>query len=192
MSFLQAPRVLAIIKKDPGPIPELKEPRGSIEAPSPDRIILSTALILAFIVLFLGRLLRGKPMNPPPLPEPIDATFRRQMANLTLLGNSPEAAAAASRAVRRYVQATYALGPGELTAWELCEQFRLQPGVDEVLHASLFDFLKECEVSRFAPDGAAGGTFEPVPRALEFFERLQTTRMPMIPVTKEPTEVVAS
>jgi hypothetical protein len=145
----------AAIKKDEGPIPDLRPPRGSIPFQVPERTILQSVVVLAFLALAAGRLLHRRHAAPPPLViPPIELALR------DLDAIPPDAGECniqqISEIVRRYIREVFLPGTDGATTSEICEAYAAHPQADAESSAALHGFLSGCDLHRFAPRLSAG------------------------------------
>jgi hypothetical protein len=164
--------LLAAIKKDPGPIPELKPPQGAIPFDLPEHLIFGGLLAVAVLTLVIGRIVqlrRPRVLPPPELPI---AIARRELAAVT--NDAP--LAACTGIVRRYVLAAFHLGPEGLTGEEVCAAYAGHPAADEDSLAALREFLIGSDLTRFAPISGEESAKDCVCRAFVVLELLEARR----------------
>jgi hypothetical protein len=139
----------AAIKKDEGPIPDLRPPRSSIRFEMPEKAILQGAVALAFLTLIAGRLLHRRPPPPPLVLAPIDTALTELDALPPDAG--PAAIEQLSGIIRRYVREAFLTEPEGATTAELCEAYAAHPQADAESSNALEAFLCACDLERFAP-----------------------------------------
>jgi hypothetical protein len=146
-----APTIFAAIKKDPGPIPDLKPPRDPIAVDVPEKVILAGMILLGFGVLILGRLFHRPRVIAPLPPEHPAAAARRVLAQIQPDSPLSFAAAEAARAVRGYLRAAFSLGEEELTTKEISDRFEAHHLANPSVAAEVHEFLRECDAAQFGP-----------------------------------------
>lgn len=162
----------AAIKKDEGPIPDLRPPKGRIAFDTPETAILNGAVLFAFVVLVIGRIIHArKPVPPKPVEPPIVLARRALEA-----ANGPTIIADCEQIVRRYVFNAFGAGWEGATSNELCANFASDPRVDGDTHAAFAAFLGECDLARFAAHETERIAATCVSRALALVEQLEARR----------------
>jgi hypothetical protein len=164
--------LLAALKKDPGPIPELKPPQGAIPFDLPEHLIFGGLLGVAVLMLVIGRIVqlrRPRVLPPPELPI---AVARRELAAVT--NDAP--LATCTGIVRRYVLAAFDLGPEGLTGEEVCAAYAGHPAADEDSLGVLRDFLAGSDLQRFAPICGEENAKDCICRAFVVLELLEARR----------------
>lgn len=133
-------------------IPPLQPPRGELPPGFWEQygswLWLGGAVLVAAAGIVVWRLTRPSP--PPVIPPP--ATEARQA--LEPLHALPETGAVLSRVsqvLRHYFSLTFGLPPAERTTSEFCRALADLPQVGAELPAKVSDFLRECDLRKFAP-----------------------------------------
>jgi hypothetical protein len=180
--------VVAGIKKDPGPIPDLHPPRNEIAVDLPEKAILIGILAVAFAVLILGRVFRRTPMISSLPPEHPASIARHALAGLTPNSTPQAVATTCAQALRDYTRTAFALGDEALTTSEFCARFATHPLADSNSTQALQTFLTDCERAQFAP---ASAQLDPqtVERAHAMIELLEHQRTPSV---AQPVSPVAT
>jgi len=145
--------VIAGIKADPGPIPDLKPPQGEIAPELPERAILGAVIGLAFFVLFLGRIFHRPKVSAAVPPEHPASAIRRVLSEIPPDSAPGFVATQVAHAMRDYLRATFGLGEEELTTLELAERFGTHRLASLDLAERVQEFLRECDIAQFAPAG---------------------------------------
>jgi hypothetical protein len=169
--------MLAAIKKDPGPIPDLKPPQGAIPFELPEHLVFGSLLAVAVLSLVIGRLVQLRRPRVEPPPEPAIARARRELTAVT--EDAP--LAACTGIVRRYVLAAFDLGPDGLTGEEVCAAYAGHPAANEDSLGALRDFLVGSDLARFAPDVGGASAKDCVCRAFVVLELLEARRRAALP-----------
>lgn len=173
---------LAAIKKSEGPIPDLRPAKGHITFDVPESAILNGALIFAFAVLIIGRVIQSRRPLPPRQVEPPIVLARRALESAC----GPTIVADCEQIVRRYLFKAFGIGPEGATASELCAAFAAHPSVSADSLAALRGYLAGNELARFAPHDAPDITTACVEQALELVGQLEARRIcaepPPLPV----------
>jgi len=163
---------LGAIKKDPGPIPDLKPPHGTIPFDLPEHLVFNGALIVAILALVVGRIVQLRRPRVVPPPELPIAIARRELAVVT--DEAP--LAACTQIVRRYALAAFDLGPEGLTSEEVSARYAEHPAADEDSFKVLRDFLSGSDLARFAPIATEENAKDCVCRAFVVLEILESRR----------------
>lgn len=167
--------VLAAIKKAEGPIPDLRPPKDHIAIDIPEAAILNGAILLAFLVLIVGRIVQLRKPLPPPVVEPPASVARRALQGV----GGPNLIADCAHIVRRYLHDQFGVGPEGATTRELCAAYALHPASQTDALAALTAYLSESDLALFAPAEAPFAE-TCVSRALEVIDRLEV-RSPVMP-----------
>jgi len=177
MSRLDSLTFVAAIKKDPGPIPELKPPSGEIAFDLPEKAILGGVIFLGFAVLLLGRLLRRPRVIQPLPPEHPASAARRMLAQIATDAPPAIAAAEAAHAIRSYLRAAFGLGEEELTTAEISARFTTHQLADPNAASVVHEFLRDCDAAQFSPENVE--TLAGLPaRAFKLIDDLEGRRTP--------------
>jgi hypothetical protein len=163
---------LGAIKKDPGPIPDLKPAHGKIPFDVPEHLVFNAALVVALLALVIGRIVQLRRPRIVPPPEPPIAIARRELATVT--DDAP--LAACTQIVRRYTLAAFDLGPEGRTSEEVCAQFAEHPAADEDSLGALRDFLTGSDLARFAPITAEMNAQECIGKTTAILAMLEARR----------------
>jgi hypothetical protein len=180
----------AAIKKDEGPIPDLRPPKKTIPFDLPEGAIFLGTLAFAFGALVLGRVFRRNVLPPPLPPEPPAVWSRRALGQVNLDAPAADALAEISQIVRRYVRSAFHLGPDAATTAEICANFAAHPQADNESGVALREFLAASDVAQFAPAHAAPTAKETAEKALSLIEQLDArfsvVRPPPLPENLAP------
>jgi hypothetical protein len=167
--------LIAAIKADPGPIPDLKPPKKELGAELPEQAILGAVVCLAFAVLLLGRVFHKPKVIAPVPPEHPAAAVRRVLAEMGPNSSPAAAAAELAHAFRNYLRVAYGLGEEELTTLELSDRFGAHRLSGDGTAEAVGQFLRECNVLQFAPPGDT--PLEPLTtRAFSLLDELERQR----------------
>lgn len=176
--------LIAGIKVDPGPIPDLKPPKRELGAELPERGVMAAVIFLAFAILMLGRWLHRPKVAASVPPEHPASAVRRALSEI--VPNDPPATTAAkiAYAFRNYLRASFGLGEEELTALELSDRFGAHRLASEEATTKVRQFLRDCNSVQFAPSSDAS-LVSLVERAWPLIDELEQQRMP--PVAAPPS-----
>lgn len=167
--------VLGAIKKAEGPIPDLRPPKGHIAVDLPEAAILNGAILLAFLMLIVGRIVQLRKPVPPPVMEPPASVARRALQ----AAGGPNVITDCAQIVRCYLHDKFGIGPKGATTRELCAAYALHPAAQIAALAALTAYLSETDLALFAPAEAPFAE-TCVSRALEVIDRLEV-RPPVMP-----------
>jgi hypothetical protein len=174
----------AAIKKAEGPIPDLRPPKGRIAFDVPEAAIFNSALIVAFVVLIIGRILHvQRPQPPRPVDPPLVLARRALEA-----ASGPTLVEDCVQIVRRYLRNAFGVGWEGATASELCAAFAAHPQADSTTLAAIESYFAESDLSRFAPHEEQELAETCVSRALQLVEQLEARRV----VTEPPALPIAT
>lgn len=177
-------KFFAAIKKDEGPIPDLRPPKGRIAFDLPETAILNGAVLFAFAVLIIGRIIHARKPVPPKPVEPPLVLARRALA----AAGGPTIIADCEQVVRRYVFNAFGVGWEGATSSELCAAFAAHPLADAESLAALDGYLSDSDLARFASHEAEQLAATCVSRALALVEQLEARRI----VAEPPPLAVAT
>ena len=171
---------VAAIKRDPGPIPELRPPRGevsaSVEKKDDFRPWFIGAGILAVLAAFLAS--RPKKLPPPPLPPYVNA--RKQLESLEAATATP---LAISKVLRTYLLDAFQIPARGATSAELLQWLSAHPNWDTQLAADTGAFLDSCDEAKFAPAPPAEHPAT-IDKALALIARIEGRRVvQVVPTT---------
>jgi hypothetical protein len=113
-------------------------------------VVLAGVCIVGILGCTIGLLTRPKPV----VPAPPEVVARHELEPLR---QQPETGAVLSRVsqvLRRYLASAFSLPPGEMTTTEFCREISAQERVGAKLASDVSEFLKRCDVEKFAPPGA--------------------------------------
>ncbi len=164
---------LAAIKKAEGPIPDLRPPKGHIAIDVPESVILNGALIFAFAVLIIGRVIHARRPPPPKVIEPPIVLARRALDAV----GGPTIISDCEQIVRRYLFNAFGLGPEGATTSELCTAFAAHPLADADTLTVLDVYLAESDLARFTPHEAPQLAATCADRARSLVEQLEARRV---------------
>jgi len=91
-----------------------------------------------------------------------------------------------SRILRRYLVATFALPPEEVTTAEFCARLAVSQRVGGELAEKFSRFLRECDQQKFSPEPARAG-LNAVHRALELITQAEARREALAPAAPRET-----
>lgn len=147
-------------------LPKLRPPKAEIPPTFWEQhgatvmVLVPVGLLLVAVGLWL--LLRPKP----PVPLPPEVRARTALEALLQAPEDGQVLSRVSQILRRYVQAVFALPPGEPTTAEFCQCMAGRKDIGEELSGALADFLRRCDARKFAqtnpgtPLGAAARALE--------------------------------
>ena len=170
----------AAIKRDPGPIPELRPPRGEVPASVEKKEDLRPWFIGAGILAVLAAILASRPKKLPPAPLPPYVNARKQ---LETLDSSTATPLAISKVVRIYLLDAFQIPARGATSAELLQWLSAHPKWDTQLASDTDAFLDSCDEAKFAPAPPPGhpATIE---KALALIARIEGRRVTQaIPTT---------
>ena len=156
-------------------VPEssLRPPRGEIVPGFWEQN--GTWLILGAILLLFGLAalvwLLVRPKSAVPIPPAVEA--RRELEPLQQNPEDGGLLSRVSQILRRYVAAVFALPPGEFTTAEFTQTLANNPKVGSALGGEVTDFLRACDLRKFAPSPAQS-PLGAVSRALSLIERAES------------------
>jgi hypothetical protein len=164
---------LAAIQKAPEPIPDLRPPKGEIETNFPETVFFGSALLFSLVVLIIGRFFQVRRVGPAVATHSPLARFHVGLA--AIASGSEDPLDASIRAVRRYLSDAFEIGTSGTTNEEIVAGFAAHPVSTEDSVQALHDFLIGSDLLRFSP--VAGGPEEPLRRATEIVEQLESRRV---------------
>lgn len=131
-------------------------------------LITAGGAVVALTALSVVILRRSKPavVTPPVI------VARRSLESLRGRNEDGQLLMDVSRIVRRYVNFAFRLPPAEWTTAETQRALQSYSKSDPALVASITDFLRRCDISKFAP-GPPPGQIGAVSRALELVEKVE-------------------
>jgi hypothetical protein len=131
-------------------------------------LVLAAILVLGMISVGVWLLLRPKA----PMPVRYAALARQELEPLRQRQEDGTLLSRTSQIVRRYVAATFALPPNELTTAEFCQAVLQNQKIGPDLSNEASEFLRACDIRKFAP-AAPGPALGAVDRALRIIERAE-------------------
>lgn len=165
--------VFAAIKKAEGPITDLRPPKDRINFDLPESAILNGALIFAFLVLIVGRILHARRPPPPIVIEPAIQLALRALE----VAAGPTIVEDTVQIVRRYLFNAFGIGPEGATTTELCAAFAAHPHADGESLDALETYFAESDLARFAPLEEPQIAATCVSRARTLIEKLEARRI---------------
>ena len=170
----------AAIKRDPGPIPELRPPRGEVSASVEKKEDLRPWFIGAGVLAVLAAIFATLPKKVPPPPVPPYVNARKQLETLDAATATP---LAISKVVRNYLLDAFQIPARGATSAELLQWLSAHPKWDTQLASDTGAFLDSCDEAKFAPAPPPGhpATIE---KALALIARIEGRRVTQaIPTT---------
>lgn len=138
----------AAIKRDPGPIPELRPPRGEVSASVEKKEDLRPWFIGVGILAVLAAIVASRPKKLPPAPLPPYVQARKQLETLDAATATP---LAISQVLRSYLLDAFHIPARGATSAELLQWLSAHPRWDTQLAAETEAFLDSCDEAKFAP-----------------------------------------
>lgn len=150
----------------------LRPPRGEIPPSFWEQygawLILGTVLAVAVLAFAIWFITRPKPVTP----IPFSVQARQELGPLRQLPEDGALLSRTSQIVRHYLAAMFSLASEERTTTEFAEAVLDDPRVGPALAAEVSEFLRICDVRKFAP-GAPAASSGTVDRALLIIDRAE-------------------